>query len=43
MSDKIMITGSRGFIGSALTKYFDNPIEYDIALFHFSWIKLNQI
>ena len=32
MSDKIMITGSRGFIGSALTKYFDNPIEYDIAL-----------
>ena len=27
-----MITGSRGFIGSALTKYFDNPIEYDIAL-----------
>ncbi|SVE22176.1 uncharacterized protein METZ01_LOCUS475030, partial [marine metagenome] len=26
MSDKIMITGSRGFIGSALTKYFDNPI-----------------
>jgi len=32
MSDKIMITGSRGFIGSTLTKYFDNPIEYDIAL-----------
>ena len=32
MPDKIMITGSRGFIGSALTKYFDNPIEYDIAL-----------
>ena len=32
MSDKIMITGSRGFIGSALTKYFDNPIEYDISL-----------
>jgi len=32
MSDKIMITGSRGFIGSALTKYFDNPFEYDIAL-----------
>jgi len=32
MSDKIMITGSKGFIGSALTKYFDNPIEYDIAI-----------
>ena len=32
MTDKILITGSRGFIGSALTKYFDNPIEYDIAL-----------
>jgi nucleoside-diphosphate-sugar epimerase len=27
-----MITGSKGFIGSALTKYFDNPIEYDIAI-----------
>jgi len=32
MTDKILITGSRGFIGSALTKYFDNPIEYDIAI-----------
>ena len=27
-----MITGSSGFIGSTLTKYFDNPVEYDIAL-----------
>ena len=32
MTDKIMITGSRGFIGSALRRYFDNPIEYDVVL-----------
>ena len=30
--NKIMITGSRGFIGSALTKRFSNPIEYDIVI-----------
>ena len=32
MSDKIMITGSNGFIGSVLTKHFDEPIGYDIVL-----------
>lgn len=30
--NKIMITGSRGFIGSALIKRFSNPIEYDIVI-----------
>jgi len=31
-SNKIMITGSRGFIGSALRKKLDNPMEFDIAI-----------
>ena len=31
-SNRIMITGSRGFIGSALKKKLDNPTEFDIAI-----------